>query len=434
MIRHKYIFAVAMAMAITTSCRDESWIHDVEGDEYGTLSTEKMNYQMNGEQTVIGRASSTVDVSDFIVDIQNGTKVEETYKHKNLPSSLSLKTGDNYNVHVRSSENAPKAAWETPYYEGSSNNFEIRANMVTEVQTVVCRLANIKVTIRVSEALRNLMAEDCVVKVIANDSGVLDFTLKEIDEGTAGFFEFIDKSNTLVATLTGTIDGENITQSIICTDLAQGQHRIFNFTIKTADGEISDPIGSIDASNGVAVDANVTTIDLNMKYAGEKDELISGILRPGYDDTTDSNDPGTDPTPENPDIVDPVIVIKSETLSFEAPNSPDITSAIVDIESKNGIANFKVKITSDNDQFIASAGELLPLDFDLAYPPEESVEGFASLGFPLKDEVIGATELTFNITDLVPLLKAFNGTHEFRLEVIDSKGNKEIKTLTIVSE
>jgi hypothetical protein len=75
----------------------------------------------------------------------------------------------------------------------------------------------------------------------------------------------------------------------------------------------------------------------------------------------------------------------------------------------------------------------MPTTFDLAYPGDKS-EVYASLGLPVGDEVLGATTLDFNISQFVPLLKAFPGTHKFQLSVTDAKSQQLVKTLTFVAE
>ena len=104
------------------------------------------------------------------------------------------------------------------------------------------------------------------------------------------------------------------------------------------------------------------------------------------------------------------------------------------ITSKLGLTNLHVKIESDNENFILSAGELLPLDFDLAHPRDDKEKNdFSSLGFPVENEVIGAKNLDFDITAFVPLLAAFPGNHTFTLTVTDEKGYTVSKILTIES-
>jgi hypothetical protein len=493
---NKYIIALlSLFVMIATSCRDESWHHDGPGEKYGTLSTKSIALKISGEENEIGRSDDNGehDLSEFIVEILDGSTVIERYSYKDLPEAISLPVGP-YSVKVRNTD-VKEAAWEDPYYTGAQE-FVIKENLVTEVETVVCKLSNIKVSIKVSDDLRQLMSDDCKLTVLANNVGELVYGLKEIDNATAGYFEYTTASNTLIATLTGTVDGKPLSLQTIYTDLAPGQHRIIYYSIKTVEGEDPEnpgrPIeptdpddpdnpnkpeeptdpeqpsnGKIEISNGYGLDVTVKIIDLNMKYPGEYYETIDGIIRPGDDDpdytppTTEPEDPKKPPVdmtddaekptepvdPEEPDKPDPKpeepgkpvepvsqIDFTSETLSFDKPNSTDIAPAIVVISSKLGLTNLHVKIESDNENFILSAGELLPLDFDLAHPRDDKEKNdFSSLGFPVENEVIGAKNLDFDITAFVPLLAAFPGNHTFTLTVTDEKGYTVSKILTIES-
>lgn len=562
-MRYNHIFLIfAALMAIATGCKDESWHHDGPGKKYGILSFESMNFEISGgiDQQDSSRSEGT---DNFVVEIYGATGIVDRYSYSTLPDKIELEVGD-YSVKVRTSE-IYKAAWEKPYYEGLQN-VTISENSTTEVEKVICSLSNIKVSIAIAEDLRKLMANDCKVHVIANDEGELEFTLDDIDNGKAGYFEYTNSSKTLVATLTGTVDGKPLSLQAIYTDLEPGQHRIIYYSVKIVDPDdpnnpgtdpedpnkpgttdpddpnnpgtdpedpnkpgttdpddpnnpgtdpedpnkpgttdpddpnkpgtdpedpnkpgTTDPddpnnpgstTGFIKLPNGITIEVSVKTVDLNMTYPGEYYDPITGIIRPGDDDPyytpptakpedpqkppvdlTENGDGPTEPenpnppiepidptpvdpedpdnpTPEDPDDPTPPasnIKFESATLSFDSPNSTDVSPALVVITSEYGMTNLRVKIGSSNDNFIASAGELLPLDFDLAHPGA-SGNDFKSLGFPVGNEVIGATHLNFDITQFVPLLKAFEGTHTFMLEVTDEKGSSESRTLTIISE
>ena len=72
----------------------------------------------------------------------------------------------------------------------------------------------------------------------------------------------------------------------------------------------------------------------------------------------------------------------------------------------------------------------LPKSFDLAYPGENS-DALSGLGFPVGDEVIGQTEVLFDISTFTALLPMFKGNHDFKIRVVDSKGLEVTKTLKI---
>ncbi|MDO4320614.1 MAG: hypothetical protein Q4C34_08565, partial [Bacteroidales bacterium] len=143
--------------------------------------------------------------------------------------------------------------------------------------------------------------------------------------------------------------------------------------------------------------------------------------------------PDNPDNPDNPDDPKEDAIIYDTDLSWDSPNAVvEGKPYLVTIKAKEGIANLRVKIESDNDEFLNSAGELLPLDFDLAYPGDYK-EAFESISLKTGDDVIGATEVPFDITALVPFLGGFHGEHKFTITVTDSKGNQLAKTLTFNS-
>lgn len=121
-------------------------------------------------------------------------------------------------------------------------------------------------------------------------------------------------------------------------------------------------------------------------------------------------------------------------LDFEGINGVDVDKAVVVIGAEAGIAHLNVVISSSNSDFIASAGELLPLEFDLATVSGDTADNLSSIGLPVGSEVAGKTSVDFNITDLVPLLAAFPGTHKFSIAVEDAAGNTDSRTLTFVAQ
>lgn len=120
-------------------------------------------------------------------------------------------------------------------------------------------------------------------------------------------------------------------------------------------------------------------------------------------------------------------------LDFEGVNSVEVDRAAVVIGAEAGIAHLNVTISSDNQDFLGSAGELLPLQFDLATVSGDTAANLASIGLPVGNDVKGKTSVDFNISDLVPLLQAFPGKHVFTIAVEDMAGNSATRSLTFVA-
>ncbi len=419
---------VVMAVGLTACHNDE--IVGPNKTESGQVNLRSLGVDVNNAETVINssttskaKSRASIDLSDFQVSIYKAGVQVKSWRYADMPELFTLEPGD-YTIKVVSHE-VQKAEWERPLFIGEKD-FSIANEQITEIGVVTCYLSNIKVTIKYDKSLLDLLTkDDAKVTVIANDAGSLEYT---IDETRAGYFEAIEGSSTLVAEFTGTIGRNFETVRHILNDVEAGQHRIITFKVKSQTDR-PEETGGIEIGNGLYLDVEVVDVDLNYGVTLEEENIPDD--RPKPEDGNqggDSGDGGDDkPKPE-------YITITSETLSFTEPNAIDGGQAVVNIHSENGISHFLVKIESTNDNFIASAGELMPLNFDLAYPGDYGEIFSGSLGFPVGDQVIGAKDLQFDITTLAPLLQSFPGTHKFTLTVEDSTSYQKIVSITFVVE
>lgn len=417
---------VAIAIGMT-ACHDEVSPAPKPDQEQGQVNLRSLSVDVSNAEKIIEssnikkKSRTNIDMSDFKVTILKGAEVVKTWRYADMPEVFTLEAGD-YTVRVVSHD-VQKAEWDRPLFVGQKD-FTVVNDEITAIGIVTCKLANIKVTVIYDEPLAKVMGDDTKVTVVANDQGSLVYLP---DETRAGYFEALEGSSTMVAEFSGTVGQSKETMRVTITDATAGQHHRITFRIKRANPDDPDENGTIiidgekfilDAS---VVDENLT-VGLNISEENIEDD------RPTFGG--DEPDPGPDdPTPPTPEDK---IVIKSDDLSFDKPNTPgDISTAVVDITSKDGIEHFLVSIETTSDQFRQSVSELMPLQFDLAYPGEYA-ESFSSIGFPVNDEVIGATDLKFDITQFVPLLAGFEGTHKFTLTVTDNTGFSAIKSLTFV--
>lgn len=414
-----------MALLVLTislsACHDSVNVNPPTKQEQGQVNLRSMSVDVNNAEKVINSGRAQIDLSDFIIEIFNATGQRVgNYTYSQMPEILTLEAGD-YKVSVRSHE-VEKAAWETPYFVGEKD-FTVTSENITDIGIVTCKLSNIKVSIRYSEGLLKYMGDDCKVTVMANDEGRLEFTK---DEKRSGYFAAVEGSSTLVAEFTGTVGGYKETVRHICSDVEPGQHRIITFTLRGPNGEVIGEEGQIDPNGGINIDASVEDEDLNGNINSDEDNLGDDD-RPGSDEQPDDGDDPTPPTPPTPGDEDAITFV-SDGADFDKVNTPS-DHVVVTISSKNGIEHLNVKIMTDNNNFAASVADLLPMEFDLAYPGENQAK-FASVGFPTGNEVIGQKEIIFDISTFVPLLNAFSGTHSFQISVTDSESIQLVKTLT----
>ena len=373
-------------------------------------------------------ARAAADVNSFQVTIYDKTGAEAgSWTYGQMPEIVPLAAGDGYVVKVKSHD-VEKAAWEQPYYYGESKTFTIEKNKITEVGTVTAEFKSIKVTVEFSDALKAIVDDDVKVVIEANDEGLITFTKKEVEDGSAAYFEAVDGSTTMVAHFIGSISGNAIDNKVPFTDVTAGQHRIVRYGIQIGP-DVPEPDGSI-TPGGISLDTEIVEVDIDGNTT-VKDPNIDPSGRPGYED---SEKPGPDdPTPPTPG--GEAATFKSETLDTEGGinYSKDwVGDAIVTIDCPEGFAKLEVVIDSEGLTPDVLEGVGLAKEFDLANPGSLA-EGLEGLGFPIGDAVLGKTTVDFNITDFVPLLNIYPGKSDFIITVTDSKGATSTLTLKFVS-
>ncbi len=247
------ILLSAAAMAGFSAC--DSWNPDPAVNGRGQLKTSTLGVEVDGAETDVNdnagaRPSSvkamapasraTVDLSNFIVTVEdkNGQQVSR-WTYTTMPELPTFAAGD-YTVTVRSHEVEP-AAWNAPYFEGSQA-FTIEADKVTTVQTVVCTLANIRVSVKFSDKLMAAFdnPDEVTVKVTSEGNNSLDFTPAET---RSGYFAALKDLETLRLDFSASIMGHTETFTKTLDNVAKGQHRKITFGLTGNDNLPPEEIG-----------------------------------------------------------------------------------------------------------------------------------------------------------------------------------------------
>lgn len=420
----------AAAFAGLTSCSD-TWTNDLAEEEKGTLNTASIlasvnTYEAEKEDAQGAKAPESravTDLSPFIVEVvkSDGSKVA-SWTYATMPPAPTFAVGT-YTVRVKS-HNPQPVEWEKPYYAGEQQ-FQIKANDVTDVDPIVCTLANVRVSIEVTEALKKASAGDVKITFTGEPGVDLEFAP---DETRSGYFAYTEGLSTMKVHFEGTVSGAREDFTHVLKDIQPGQHRLVKFALRINPNPPADETGNIEIpeGEGVMVDCGVTTYEVDGTVSS-KEDVIDDSGRPGQEEG------GDDPKPDDPD--DKAITFSSSTLDLEGANMAEefgeeegLKPAVVDIHSENGVTSLKVKIISDflTEDMLSGIG--LTSQFDLA-DPGEYAEGLAGLGFPSADEVNGAHDLQFNITKFIPLIFE-EGDHKFEITVTDAKGI--VKTMVLL--
>lgn len=442
------ILAWAAAAAAFTGCSD-NWVPEVEGAGEGRLNTQSILAEVNTvedekeDEDVTKKATSrsSIDLSPFLVDVvrssDNANVASWTYA--TMPQLPTFAVGS-YEVQVRSRV-LKDAEWSAPYYLGSQT-FDIRNGEVTDVGPIVCKLANVRVTIDYGPKLLAATGGEGFTITVTSTPGVyLQYTGKET---RSGYFAYTGQT-TMVARFQGRVNGVDEDFSHVLENIAPGQHRKLTFRLNYNPNVPDDEVGTIEGQ-GIVVSCSTKTVNVDGNVIQEEDIQESGD-RPGQE----GDEPGgEDPTPGEDDK----ITFTSETLANENGNVLDDTpnnaadfgegkkAAKIHIHSEAPITSFKVKINSETLTVDVLGSVGLAPEFDLADPivivdgeKKDLTTGLKSLEFPVGDEVRGATDLDFDITQFVPLTMIYGAAnHRFILTVTDNAGNSKTLTLLIVSE
>lgn len=429
----KNIFLICltlMAVLFTFSACHSEKMETGTTDVTGQLSLASMKMEVDLKvDTVYPQSRAGVDVSNFLLTIKNsqGEQVEQ-YTYSEMPEIISLPVGT-YTV-VASSAEAATNGFDVPFYTGSTEQFTIKENELTEVSALTCRLANVMISVEYDEELRKLMGEDVVTTVKIGDNS-LDIPSSETRKA---YLIAPASAGSMDITLKGTIDGESVTEVKRVENVQAGQYNIIKYVLSPVD----------DGNNSVGGNLNIAiNIDSSMTSSDETVGVNPGE-EPGIDDfpTDGGEEPGdgdgdSDGDGEGGITSDISITGKDlgESPFFDIDQTQTITGAttlIVGIEAPAGIQNLKVTISSDNEDFRA-IGEGLG-EFDLAHSDSMNKDAQAMLpilGLPIDDAVLNQTNLDFNISKFTSMLAGFKGTHTFKITVTDNQGKTESKSLVI---
>lgn len=421
-----------MLAAVFGACSKDNPFDNDTVTETGALSTAGLQVSLNSEygpRPVKGRgvrkAAPSVSLFDVEIVDQKSGAVTRSFKYSDMPEIVTLPVGT-YTVRAFYGDNKD-AAWEEPYYMGELNDIEIEKDEITEVpDPVVCKFANIRVSIDFDPSLRAVMGDDCKVDVHVGDRGSLPFTLNDVSR--SGYFRFVNESETLAAEFSGTVDKVMTQDSQAFTGVKPGSW--YQITFKLFDAGEEEPGNIVGGEGGlVMVVAEVESSDMNVEMdyetpsngAEDNERPKEDWTQPGPGD-----EPGTGDEPAKGSV--PTIVAESPIVLDQEYNYPkDGTGPAVVInvhsDSDEGIKTFTVAISMAGvPESDLTDMNLAPV-MDLVNPEPNYKASLQGLGFPV--EVGGEKDVRIEISSdlLNDLLTVLPGLHQFRLNVGDEYGN-----------
>lgn len=410
------------SLAMLTGCANEAPFVEPSSEQItGQLITRSIALKLgNTEGIDISTRAEVPSADDFKVVISRKTKTRDgggsvEYKYSEMPEVLTLPVGD-YKVYAHHGDNKP-SAWDEPYYYGESE-FGIDANKITDdVDPIVAKLSNIRVTIVFHPSLLGSMSDDSKVEVRVGNQGVMTF---KPTESRSAYFKYVDSSQTLAATFTGIVDGSEVVETHTHDQVAPGNHYRLTFRMHGID---DDKPGTITGT--VSVDATVEQIDMNHKIDGEGEEYLNPDERPVQGGQDEPTPPVGDKTAPQIEAIASTEEAYADFDIIDLSKVNEVTDHLscawkVTSEAEGGFTGFTVDIKSDTltPEELDGVGVAEHLDL---IEPGEFEAALKGLGFPTC--IGGLSEAEFDITGFLSLMTILGeANHEFKMTVTDANG------------
>lgn len=421
-----------MAVLFTFSACHSEKMETGATDVTGQLSLASMKMEVDLKvDTVYPQSRAGVDVSNFLLTIKNsqGEQVEQ-YTYSEMPEIISLPVGT-YTV-VASSAEAATNGFDVPFYTGSTEQFTIKENELTEVSALTCRLANVMISVEYDEELRKLMGEDVVTTVKIGDNS-LDIPSSETRKA---YLIAPASAGSMDITLKGTIDGESVTEVKRVENVQAGQYNIIKYVLSPVDDGNNSVGGNLNIA--INIDSSMTSSDETVgvnpgEEPGIDDFPTDGGEEPGDGDGDGGDESGSDqnmPTIVGTDFNGKTFDISKDVLTVTKGQSVSLSVTLL---APNKMAHVYVTIDSETLTEDVLVGVNLAKNFDLAEPGDLEA-GLKGLGFPTGTDVIGKEEIPFDITQFTSLLGIYGAAnHNFIIRVVDQQGLEVTETLKIKS-
>lgn len=347
------------------------------------------------DATLLTKAQTEATYESLRVDILKGEedtlRTYTDYLTEVKEQRLVLPVGT-YAVAVRSN-NAEKAAWETPLYAGSEE-VEVKQGEITNTR-VVCHIANTKVSVIYNESVKEHFLD--YQTTVSNSSGSLTYTR---DEYRSGYF--IPEKLSVRLNLTNH-DGNEFVIKSVYPDILPQYHYKFVYTVESGDGD-----SEAGSDFNVTVDEEHQEINYTIFIKEEEEGFGSAEPAIALSGFTDG----------------------SVTYRENAAIKPEI-GLVYKIGSKCNLISAVVTTSSPT---FAKAGLT---QFDLMNSEESQkaqVLGFPALPSQPSDANEAYDTFTWNLSELSPYLEAVDlkaTEHLFTLRLTDDRHQETSASFTI---
>ena len=396
----KILFAAASAaMMLFASCQ-KSAVQNVKGDGFLSFG----EFTLGVDEEVITKADPAGDnYSITILDAEGNNVKTLTYAQvKENDDMISLSEGS-YTLEAKSlAGDVPTASWENPIY-GISKQFNIEAGEVTEIGNLVCTLLQCKVTVAYSDDFLAAITGAGSTSVEVTSGHPLDYVLNANGtyDQSAGYFA-VGEGSTMTVVFKGSVDGKTAKMTKTFSGIAAKQWRQIKFVQKT--NEQGQATFDIVINDLISDETLNNSVDASEEVIGEDPDAPKGdggiTLDFDYAAGCDT---------ELTDLNNMVIV----------PESERVMSIKLKAGVPNGILKFTVDIESTSESFRNALDAAGGASIDLINPSPANDIIFQVVPFPHGAELVGKTDVAFDLSAAQEAIVNYPGTHTFMMTIVD---------------
>ena len=405
----KILSMVAVAALMLVACNKDK-VNYIDGpvdgqDNVGYLALGGMEASIFVDTENINSTTraegADINTFDVVITNQAGEAVK-SFKYGERPTEPIALDGGVYTITMKSAEMVG-AEWEMPVY-GAEREVIITRKQTTEVKDIVCKLRNIKVSVVYAADIKEQLDPNFTSMTIALAENELVYS---VNEERGGYFAPVAEENTLQLTFKCRyVDGD---KDIVMTNEISGvkaaQWRKINVVVQHA----------ADGTANIGIVCDTWTYDEEVIF-----DTTAYLFEEVLVDDTDLPVINF----EGHDLAEP-FELTDEMFDAEGNFTKNIN---VDVTAKSPIQSIVVKVSSDNDEFLAAYDDVMPLESDIC---DGSVSNtfLKLMGYPT--DAKGATSTRIKFGAQADMLRSYEGTHSFEITVTDANGGNTTATLAV---
>lgn len=393
------VFAASAVLMLSAGCQ-KTPVSGGKGDGFLSFG----EFALSVDEELVTKADPAGDnYSIKIIDMDGQTVKSLTYEEvKANEDMISLPAGS-YTLVARSlTGDVPMAAWENPIY-GIDKQFTIAAGSVTEIGELVCTLVQCKVTVAYSDEFLATVTGEGKTTVEVTSGFPLDYVLNANGnyDQSAGYF-YVGEGSTMTVVFKGSINGQTQKMTKTFSGVTARQWRQIKFVAKKNEqGNATFDIVIQDLVSDETLNNNIGTTE---EIIGEDPDAPKGdggiSLEFDYAAGCDT---------ELTDLANMHIV----------PSDERVMSIKLKAIVPGGILKFSVEVQSDSESFnnaLAAAGGAV---IDLINPSAENDIIFQVVPFPHGADLLGQTEVAFDLSAAQGAITNYPGNHVFMMTIVD---------------